>query len=73
MAENITLRMTFKGVADKKISISLPYADESKGAAVKPLMEAIVANKDIFEDKPLSLSKAEFVKTETNITPVDLS
>ena len=73
MAENTVLKMTFKGAADKKILISLPYADESKGAAVKSLMEGILANKDIFEDKPLSLSKAEFVKTETNITPVSLS
>ena len=73
MAENTVLKMTFKGAADKNIPFSLPYADESKGAAVKPLMEGIVANNDIFKDKPLSLSKAEFVKTETTVTPVDLS
>lgn len=73
MAENTVLKMTFKGAADKDILISLPYADESKTAAVKPLMEAIVANKDIFEDQPQALKKAEFVKTETTVTPVSLA
>jgi len=72
MAENTVLKMTFKGPGEKDILISLPYADESKTAAVKPLMEGILANKDIFEVQPQALKKAEFVKTETNITPVNL-
>ena len=74
MAENSVLKMTFAGPDDKKnLLFSFGYADESKAAAVKPLMEGIVANKEIFEVQPRGLIKAEFVKTETTVTPVDLA
>lgn len=73
MAENVVLKMSFSGLGDKKVLIALPYADESKAAAVKPLMEGIVANKEIYDETPQGLVKAEFVKTETTVVPVDLS
>ena len=73
MADNTVLKMTFKGPGEKDVLISLPHADETKTDKVKPLMEGIITNKDIFEFEPQALKKAQFVKTETHITPVDLS
>ena len=69
MATN--LKLAFGGGDSKKISFSFPCANVGAPAVqVKILMQAIVANGDIYAEVPLSFSKAEFYVSD--VIPIDI-
>lgn len=72
MASNV-LRLVFKhDASDKKMTFNFGYAKAApQEADVKALGAAMIANKDIYEDKPGTLLGAEVVVT-TN-TPININ
>ena len=68
MATN--LKLVFNGKGGKTVSFNFPFANTGAAVQVKPLMQVIVANGDIYSEVPQSPSKAEFhVNT---IIPIDI-
>lgn len=69
MATNTKLNMVFQDANGKNITFPLNYADKTKAASVRPAMEAIVTNGDIFSTVPTALVSATFIETtETQVT-----
>jgi len=72
MAVQTTLRLVFGASNDKKVTFSYPNAKNTATATqVKTLMQAIVANGEIFAEEPLSIVGAELIARD--ITEVDVS
>jgi hypothetical protein len=56
------MRLVFSGAGDKKVTLSYLHADgTTPDAAVKAVMEDIIANNDIFVEPPLGIVGAEFI------------
>ena len=72
MADGTKLVLTFLDQYDGTIVFTFPYAKASATAAnVKNLMNVIIANGDIFEDKPVTMLSARTITTSE--TAYDLS
>lgn len=65
-----TLRLGFRDAGGEAITYNYKYADVTKTANVRPLMEKIVANNSIFTNPPVTIDFAEYVVTTT--TPITL-
>lgn len=65
-----TLRLGFKDGAGESLTYNYKYADVTKAASVKPLMEGIIANGANFVTPPVTIDFAEYIVTTT--TPVSL-
>ena len=66
------LRVKFTGADDKKLSWTFPFVNTAiDGLPVKTLMNAMIANGDIFAEPPLTKVGAEFVVN--NSIPIDLN
>ena len=65
-----TLRLGFRDAGGEAITFNYKYADVTKSASVRPLMEGIVANSTIFSNPPATIDFAEYVVTTT--TPITL-
>ena len=65
-----TLRLGFRDAGGEAITYNYKYADVTKAASVRPLMEGIVANNAIFTNPPVTIDFAEYVVTTT--TPITL-
>ena len=65
------LRLVFGGLDGERVSFSFPFANaDAPAVQVRGLMQAMVANGDIYADVPHSLRSAEFVINERR--PVDI-
>ena len=72
MTVTVALRCVFEDVAGREFSMSWNHANSSAPAgAIRMLMQTVVANKDIFAQKPEKLVGAEFVIRE--VKNVDIS
>lgn len=69
-ASTINLRMYFKDASGNEVSHTLRWADKTKAANVRALMEGMIVNGDIFETPPAAVDSAEFIETIT--TPVTM-
>ena len=68
----INLRLAFDGNGGRRVSFNFPHADiDASAAQVKTLMQAIVANGDIYADVPQAPLRAEFFIRE--VRPIDIS
>ena len=65
-----TLRTKFTDSAGKDMTVSFNYADTAKSAAVKPLMQGMIANGGIYANAPVAMVSADFITTTT--IPVSL-
>ena len=65
-----TLRLGFRDASGEALTYNYKYADVTKAANVRPLMEGIVANSAIFVNPPATIDFAEYVVTTT--TPITL-
>lgn len=65
-----TLRLGFRDAGGEALTYNYKYADVTKAANVRPLMEGIIANKTIFTNPPTTIDFAEYVVTTT--TPISL-
>lgn len=66
------LNMIYKDAADGQKVISFRYADNTADATdIRALNTAILANKEIWDDQPITPVRAEMVTTEISTT--DLS
>jgi hypothetical protein len=64
--------MVFKSATDNNLSFSFPYADSTAEATdVKALATAMITNKAIYAEPPVSVVGAEFVTTSKS--DIDLS
>ena len=70
MATTNKLRLGFKDATGKSISATYNYADPTKGAFVRALMEGMIANGAIYATAPASIVDAAFITTTE--TPVEL-
>ena len=66
-----TLRTKFLDSAGKELVVSFPYADPTKSAAVKPLMDGMIAKGAIYANAPMSKKAADYVVTTT--TPINIT
>lgn len=65
-----TLRLGFRDAGGEAMTYNYKYADVTKAANVRPLMEGIIANNTIFTNPPATIDFAEYVVTTT--TPITL-
>ena len=72
MDTNTILQLIFSGTADKKLTIRFPNANAAATAAqVKALMQAIVANAEVYAELPVEMLEANMISTIK--TPVSLA
>lgn len=69
MAE-ATLRLGFKDTSGNALTYNYKYADTTKSANVRPLMEGMIANASMFAKPPATIDFAEYIVTTT--TPISL-
>ena len=60
-----TLKTKFTDSAGKDLTVSFSHADVTKAAAVKPLMQGMIANGAIYANAPVAMVSADFVTTTT--------
>lgn len=65
-----SLKVKFKDASGKDVTNTFGYANEAAAASVRPLMEGMIANGDIYNTAPAAIVAAEFVTVTT--TPVSL-
>lgn len=70
MAE-ATLRLGFKNASGESVTYNYKYADTTKSAQVRPLMEGMIVNASMFAKPPATIEFAEYIVTTT--TPISLS
>lgn len=72
MADGTRLVLGFLNSEEKEIVFTFPYAKPSVTLAnIKNLMNVIIANGDIFEDRPVTMASAKTITTSE--TAYDLS
>ena len=72
MADGTKLVLAFLDSEEREMVFTFPYAKPSATTAnVKNLMQVIIANGDIFEDRPVSMLSAKTITTSE--TAYDLS
>jgi len=64
------LKTKFKDASGQEQTFTLNYANAAAGAAVRPLMEGMIANGAIYDTAPATIVSAAFVTTTE--TPVSL-
>jgi hypothetical protein len=69
----VNLRLVFKSGSNNPLTITYPYVDpEVTAEDVSTLMEAIIANGEIFSEPPVTAVGAEIVAKTTTALAIDV-